>query len=454
MFNLLATKYGRAVTFFLLYMTEGLPQGFTHTAVAVQMKRQGIPTEQITVYVAMLYLPWGFKWIMGPIVDVLYSNRLGRRKGWIVGMQALMIGGLMLSMGIDFTSSLGLYTAIIFGVNVFAATQDVAIDAMAVGVLGEKERGVVNGLMFAGAQFGAMLGGAGVLFLTGSIGFSPSAMVIIALLVAVTSCMILFTSEARYDPPVKDSDANRSPRLRIVLETRTYLHESLRAMFGTTSARAALLFALLPCGSLALSMALGNAIAVEMGMSDMHIAELTSWSSVVWIFCCVAGAFLSDRWGRRKMLAIYVLGLCMTTGAFAVCMASAGYHGPNDAISVAGKPGDTSLIVAFWAASICFAFFQGLMYGTRTALFMDVCDSKVAATQFTAYMAILNLVLTYTGLWQGQVIKHYGYTATLAIDAVFGAVGLLLLPWITPVKQKASTLAIDLIVTPASDKAR
>ena len=40
--NLLATRNGRLATFFALYLTEGIPLGFTATAVATQMRRQGL----------------------------------------------------------------------------------------------------------------------------------------------------------------------------------------------------------------------------------------------------------------------------------------------------------------------------------------------------------------------------------------------------------------------------
>jgi len=35
--DLLATKKGRLATFFLLYVTEGIPLGFTAVAIAAQM---------------------------------------------------------------------------------------------------------------------------------------------------------------------------------------------------------------------------------------------------------------------------------------------------------------------------------------------------------------------------------------------------------------------------------
>ena len=64
-----------------------------------------------------------------------------------------------------------LFSLVLLVHNVFAATQDVAIDALAVSVLPEEERGTANGFMFGGAYLGQAIGGSGALFLAGAIGF-------------------------------------------------------------------------------------------------------------------------------------------------------------------------------------------------------------------------------------------------------------------------------------------
>ena len=81
---------------------------------------------------------------------------------------------------------------------------------------------------------------------------------------------------------------------------------------------------------------------------------------------------------------------------------------------------------------IAFNVFQGLYYGVRSALFMDVTTPAVAATQFTAYMAMANLVISYTSWWQGLSIVRWGYPMTLGLDAAFGMVVLFFLPFMTP----------------------
>src|ERR1043165_5910865 len=111
--DLLATRTGRLATFFLLYVTEAIPLGFTATAIATQMRRQGLGPVEIGAFVGSLYLPWAFKWIMGPFVDTFSSERVGRRRVWIIAMQIGMMAPLIFAMPVDYVTQIGLFTAVI-----------------------------------------------------------------------------------------------------------------------------------------------------------------------------------------------------------------------------------------------------------------------------------------------------------------------------------------------------
>jgi hypothetical protein len=91
---------------------------------------------------------------------------------------------------------------------------------------------------------------------------------------------------------------------------------------------------------------------------------------------------------------------------------------------------EQKVFLAFWWAVMFYMVAQGLMYGTRAAIFMRVSNPAVAATQFTAYMSMMNLVIAYSAWWQGLAIARWGYPTTLFIDAATGLLGLVLLPLI------------------------
>jgi MFS family permease len=435
----LATRRGRLTAFFLLYLTEGIPLGFTATAVATQMRRQGLTPTEIGIFVGTLYLPWAWKWLVAPVVDVVHSDRLGRRRVWIVAMQALMMLALFASMGIDYTADLQLYTGIILLVNIFGATQDVAIDALACEMLDASERGTANGLMFAGAYLGNALGGSGVLFLSDAIGFSNAALLAIGSIAAVTLLVALPLREKRRGRIASEIDAAvTASRLRVIgTELKTYTVQTYRAFTGSRGSLVAVLLALLPFGALSLSLALGSNLAVELDLTDKQIATLALVVTVVSAAGCVVGGYLSDRLGRRATMAIYVIGMGIPPLVMASYMQTEEYIWPLD-MTMENRPAVPGVLVTvFWVVSIAYGWFQGLMHGTRTALFMDVCSKTVAATQFTAYMSLLNLTIWYSATWQGWSIEKLGYPMTLRLDVGIGLLCLAVLPWVTARRDHA-----------------
>jgi len=192
------------------------------------------------------------------------------------------------------------------------------------------------------------------------------------------------------------------------------------------------LYAVLPAGAYALSLALQSNLAVELGLDDNEVAQLNLYTTLIFAPACILGGWLSDRFGRRSTLAIFVFLTVVPTLWLAWTMWQAGWIMPVD-MKMADRPQpSTVLIVTFWVACIVYNVFQGLYYGIRSALFMDITTPAVAATQFTAYMALMNLCISYTATWQGSVVELIGYPQTLVLDSVVGLLGMALLPFMRP----------------------
>lgn len=430
--NLLATTKGRLTAFFCLYLTEGLPLGFAATAVATQLRRQGVGPAEIGLFVGSFYLPWAFKWAFGPFIDVFASDRLGRRRGWILGTQLMMAITLMSTVLLKLPEQLALFTMILLVHNSFAAMQDVAIDALAVNTLHEDERGLANGLMFAGAAIGQVIGGAGVLFLSGYTGFQPTFFFVAGCILAVTVLVVLPLREPAGPPrpPVV------GPKLRAAgREMRDFAVSSFRSFLGSRGAFSGLFYALLPPGAMCLGLALQSNLAVELGMDDDQVAWLNLCSGGVNAAFMVIGGRLSDRFGRRRMNFIYIAMMGLPVLYLANALAGAGWIMPV-ALDAANRPEvPAALLTAFWAATLVYNATNGLMYGTNAAMYMDVTNPRVAGTQFTAYMALMNLAIAYSAIWQGIAIEAWGYPKTMVIDAIFGLSCLLLIP----LMRKANT---------------
>ena len=428
--NLLATPRGRLAAFFLLYITEGIPLGFAATVVATQLRRMGVGPEAIGAFVATFYLPWAFKWAFGPLVDVFRSRRFGHRRGWILLTQLLMAGTLLSLVAVPLPQGLPLFTAVLMVHNTFGAMQDVAIDALAVNSLGENERGLANGLMFAGASLGQAIGGSGVLLLIGVAGFSSGFVMVALAILAVTTFVVLPMKEALVEQ-VTAAGSGADPGApgssgwaRALGEMRSFALASFRSFLGSRAAFAGVFMALWPAGAMSLSLALQTNLAVDLGMTDDAVATLSLLGTLSSGVAMVVGGLISDRVGQRRALFVYILLMSLPVLWMAWALQQAGYVMPR-------PPGGApipALITTLWATTLAFNVAMGLMYGTRSAVFMDITNPAVAATQFTAYMALMNLAIAFSATWQGVAIEALGYPMTLLLDALIGPLGLLLLP--------------------------
>lgn len=424
--NLLASRRGRLTAFFFLYVTEGIPLGFAATAVATQLRRQDVGPAEIGAFVASFYLPWAFKWAFGPFIDVFTSERLGKRRGWILGTQIMLVVTLLSCTFLDLPAQLGLLTGVLLIHNSFGAMQDVAIDALAVSTLHEDERGLANGVMFAGAAIGTAMGGSGVLFLMPLLGLKGG-FVFVAACIALVTVFIVLPLKEPAAAPGSDRAAGLASAGR---EMRNFAVEAFRSFVGTRGAWSGLWFSLLPAGAMGLGLALQSNLSVEVGMDDDAVAWLTLWSSVISAGCMVVGGWLSDRWGRRRMLGLYLALMSLPVFYLMTVLIEHQWIYPTAADLRRNAP--AALVTAVWVATLLYSVGQGLMYGTRSAIMMDVTNPAVAATQFTAYMAMMNLAIAYSATWQGIAIEALGYPKTLLIDGVIGLLCLGVLPFIKP----------------------
>ncbi|HLU67991.1 MAG TPA: MFS transporter, partial [Kofleriaceae bacterium] len=125
----------------------------------------------------------------------------------------------------------------------------------------------------------------------------------------------------------------------------------------------------------------------------------------------VAGGFVADRLGRRRSIALASILL----GASFVGFAALQPYWES-----------RTVIVAITCAQ---SLFQGLLSASLFALFIDVSWPKVAATQFTAYMALLNLSTSAGGWVAGTVQGWFGFAgAHVALGVFQAALVLLLIP--------------------------
>ena len=127
----------------LLYFLQGIPMGLASGSVPFLLKSH-LSYGQIGVFSLASY-PYSLKLLWSPIVDAVWSPRLGRRKSWIMpiqicsGIGMIYLGGrvkeMMVAAGASDGSGVWLFTWWWFFLVFLCATQDIAVDGWALTLL-------------------------------------------------------------------------------------------------------------------------------------------------------------------------------------------------------------------------------------------------------------------------------------------------------------------------------
>ena len=179
-------KASRTIALCILYVAQGLPSGFANVAFVAFLVTNGIEVEQIALLFATVYLPWTFKFIWGPVIDMVTFPKYGVRRPWVLFAETGMIVSLAALLIVpDLVASIQLVTILLFIHNLFSSLQDVSVDALAVDILEPDEVATVNGLMFASKRGGIIFGGAVLGMLVVPYGIKSAIMVQLPLLVLI-----------------------------------------------------------------------------------------------------------------------------------------------------------------------------------------------------------------------------------------------------------------------------
>lgn len=123
----------------ILYFLQGVPMGLAMGSVPFLLKGK-LSYGEVGVFTLSTY-PYSLKLLWSPIVDAIWSPRMGRRKSWIVPIQAtsaLML--IWLGQNVDrlmeeASEKLYAITFVFFALVMLCATQDIAVDGVTLNLL-------------------------------------------------------------------------------------------------------------------------------------------------------------------------------------------------------------------------------------------------------------------------------------------------------------------------------
>lgn len=167
--ELLSPRHRSLVLLFFLYLAQGLPFGF-QAEVSGPLRQAGVSLKVISL-ATLLSMPWMAKALWAPLVDRYGSARFGRRRSWIIPLQVLLAAPLIAAAFFPPPGGLLTLIVLIFFMNLLAATQDIAVDGLAVDLIRDRDLGLANIAQVVGYKCGMLLSGGLLLSLIDRIGW-------------------------------------------------------------------------------------------------------------------------------------------------------------------------------------------------------------------------------------------------------------------------------------------
>nr|WP_186363596.1 MFS transporter [Rhizobium sp. ACO-34A] len=368
----------------LLYFTQGLPIGLSMEALPVLMRQSGASMDMIAL-VPLAGLPWILKLFWAPMVDNHWSEAIGRRKSWILPMQAIVMASLAaLAFMPLHDTGLWFAFAILVAGSLASATQDTASDGLAAEQLRGAGLAHANALQVGGLMAGFMVGGGGVLMVADMLGQAGTFLVL-----AVFPLLSLLVG-ANWREPSSIAVA-RQARLKETFRRRgIYLLLLMAFVYG---------------GAHAGGLSVTKVFLVDAGWSNYETGTIATLSGLVLV---LAGCPLGSVMTARNRWLTMAVGIFLAAVSFVLWGLIAWGAMTIGWLSVAVALGILSVasgLIAVSAATIIMAFGgSGQQAGTDVTV--------LQSANITGEMVIAGLVVWAAG--------RFGYAET------FGAAALLL----------------------------
>lgn len=417
----------RVLSLLFLGFSSGLPFGVLAEPLSAWLTDAGVSKTEIGLF-ALVSIPYSLKVLWAPLVDRLslpvLSRRLGRRRGWALLAQSLLLAGIVLMGGTDPAQSLAATAALALLVAFASASQDIVIDAYRVEILEERQLAAGAATTVFGWRIGQVGAGALGLILADVLPW-PVVFSLIAAMVGVGMATILLNPEPVV-PAAGAADAVAA-RAREFLERRRHLPHRLVAVgawiyaaalqpivefLGRRHWLAILLFiALYKFGDAVLAV-MKVPFFLEIGFSKTEIAEVVKLFGVVAVIAGgLFGGVLLARIGILRGLLVCGVLMAASNLVF-VLQAWAGAD------------------VRMLAATIAI---ENITTGMGTTAFVaylsSLCNLAYTATQYallTSLMALSRTVLSSGAGWLADRMTWPDFFIATTLAAV---PGLLLLLW-------------------------
>lgn len=389
--------------------SSGLPLYILINLVPAWLKSEHVDLKAIGFF-ALIQIPYTWKFIWSPLMDRFSLPHLGRRRGWMLATQVVLLlviaGAGVFNPLTDIWSIAALACIVAF----FSASQDIVLDAYRREILSEVELGLGNSVFVNAYRIAGLIPGALSLILADHLSWSQVFMVTALFMlpgIILTLC-------------VKEPALARAPATlrEAVVEP---FHEFM-TRHGWQSALLILAFIFFYKLGDSMATALATPFYLDLGFTKSQIGLIAKnaglWPSVI-------GALLGGIWMIKLGInrALWLFGVVQLTSILGFAWL-AGMGANQYALA---------LVISFEALGV------GLGTAAFTAFIARTTNPRYTATQYALFTSLAAVPRTFFNAATGVLVEHFGWQQFFLVCALLAIPGMLLLfkvaPWTTAVPE-------------------
>jgi PAT family beta-lactamase induction signal transducer AmpG len=402
----------RVLQVLALGFASGLPLLLTYSTLSAWLSTVGVRRAAIGAF-ALVGTPYAFKFLWSPLMDrVPPPVPLGRRRGWGVTIQILLIGAI-LGLGLcNPKHNLILMAALAVLVAFLSASQDIVIDAWRVESTYGDQAAPGAAMIGAGYRIGMLVSGAGGLLIAAYAGWF-AAYATMAALLGIGLLAFLLGPEPKAPPETSYAARSRWLAMRHAFSTavvgpfRDFMHRPLWpviliAIFGYKLGEA-------------MAGVMSTPLYISVGFT---LPEIAAASKVFGFFSIVAGVLLggvvTTRFGIRRSL--IVCGILQAIGNLFFVLQAVGGHR-----------------IGYLALCVTAENITGGMAGTALITYLSsLCSPAFTATQYALLSSITLLGRTVVASSGGVLSEKIGWVRFFLLTTVVSLPAILLFLWVGP----------------------
>ena len=369
----------KVIICFFTGFTSGLPLFILISLLPAWLMESGLDLKSIGLF-ALIQFPFTWKFLWAPLFD-RFSFSMGRRRGWLIIFQILLLASISIAGFIDPKSQIMTVAIISITIAIFSASQDVVIDAYRRELLLDNELGLGNAIHVNAYKISSLIPGSLSLILADV--FSWELVFFITGLFMMPGIILTILIKE----PLLKTMPPKTIKEAIIEPFKEFINRK-----GIKEACLILLFIFLYKVGDSMATALATPFYMDLGFSMTEIGVIAKtvglWASIIG---GILGGILMIKIGINRALWIFGFMQMFATLSFAWLAIS----------------GDNPLILGITVGLEFFA--AGLGTTAFIAYIAKTTNPKFTATQFALFTSLAAVPRTITNASTGYLVEIFGW---------------------------------------------